>query len=86
MVEGAATIGLAMILAFILPNSLKSLTGFSDLENEYLLWSFEEDQGQQDNPDEVSAYKGVMMAVTDPKTWLLMGTLYSVRDLYLPGH
>jgi threonine/homoserine/homoserine lactone efflux protein len=50
------------------------------------LWSFEEDQGQQDNPDEVSAYKGVMMAVTDPKTWLLMGTLYSVRDLYLPGH
>ncbi|KAJ5739376.1 hypothetical protein N7533_012160 [Penicillium manginii] len=78
LVEGAATIGLALILAFILPNSLKSLTGFSDLENEYLLWSFEEDQGQQDNPDEVSAYKGVMMAVTDPKTWLLMGTLYSI--------
>lgn len=72
---------MAIILAFILPNSLKSLTGFSEIENEYLLWSFEEDQGQQDNADEVSAYKGVMMAVTDPKTWLLMGTLYSVRDV-----
>ncbi|KAK5789703.1 hypothetical protein VI817_008826 [Penicillium citrinum] len=76
MVEGVATVGLAIILAFILPNSLKSLTGFSKIENECLLWRFEEDQGQQDNADEVSAYKGVMMAVTDPKTWLLMGTLY----------
>lgn len=74
-----------MVLAFILPNSLGSLPVFSEVRNEYLLWSFEEDQGQQDNADEVNAYKGVMMAVTDPKTWLLMGTLYSIRDLYLPG-
>ncbi|KAJ5240859.1 uncharacterized protein N7469_002450 [Penicillium citrinum] len=78
LVEGVATVGLAIILAFILPNSLKSLTGFSKIENECLLWRFEEDQGQQDNADEVSAYKGVMMAVTDPKTWLLMGTLYCI--------
>ncbi|KAJ5585853.1 hypothetical protein N7450_005640 [Penicillium hetheringtonii] len=50
--EGVATVGLAIILAFILPNSLKSLTGFSKIENECLLWRFEEDQGQQDNADE----------------------------------
>lgn len=78
MVEGVATIGLAIIIVFILPNSLKSISGFSKLEQEYLLWNFEEDQGQQDNADEVSARKGFMLAVMDPKAWLLMGILYSV--------
>jgi hypothetical protein len=80
LIEGVATVGLAIILAFILPNSLKSITGLSKLEHEYLLWSFEEDHGQQDNTDEASVQKGVMMAVTDPKTWFFMGTLYCVCD------
>ncbi|KAE8150843.1 major facilitator superfamily domain-containing protein [Aspergillus avenaceus] len=78
LVEGVITVGLALILTFILPNSIKSLLGFTDLEKEYLQWNFESDQGQQDNADEVGAWKGVMMAVTDPKTWLMMGTLYSI--------
>ncbi|KAB8230416.1 major facilitator superfamily domain-containing protein [Aspergillus alliaceus] len=78
LVEGVITVGLAIILAFILPNSLKTLLGFTEVEKEYLQWNFESDQGQQDNADEVSAWKGVMMAVTDPKTWLLMATLYCI--------
>ncbi|GLI77968.1 hypothetical protein PoHVEF18_006265 [Penicillium ochrochloron] len=82
LIEGVATVGLAIILAFILPNSLKSITGLSGPEHEYLLWSFEEDHGQQDNADEASVQKGVMMAVTDPKTWFLMGTLYCI---YIAG-
>lgn len=56
------------------------MKGFSKIEHECLLWNFEEDQGQQDNADEVSARKGFMLAVMDPKTWLLMGILYSVGD------
>ncbi|RMZ39572.1 putative pantothenate transporter [Aspergillus flavus] len=83
LVEGVATVGLALILAFILPNSLKSLLGFTKLEKEYLQWNFESDQGQQDNADEVGAWKGTMMALTDPKTWLMMGTLYSKQERYL---
>jgi threonine/homoserine/homoserine lactone efflux protein len=59
---------------------LKSVSGLSSLEHEYLLWSFEEDNGQQDNADEASVQKGVMMAITDPKTWFFMGTLYCVCD------
>ncbi|OKP12716.1 hypothetical protein PENSUB_1656 [Penicillium subrubescens] len=82
LIEGVATVGLAIILAFILPNSLKSITGLSKLEHEYLLWSFEEDHGQQDNTDEASVQKGVMIAVTDPKTWFFMGTLYCI---YIAG-
>jgi MFS family permease len=86
LIEGVATVGLAIILAFILPNSLKSITGLSGPEHEYLLWSFEEDHGQQDNADEASVQKGVMMAVTDPKTWFFMGTLYCVCDAIANSH
>jgi hypothetical protein len=86
LIEGIATVGLAIILAFILPNSLKSLTGLSKPEHEYLLWSFEENHGQQDNADEASVKKGVMMAVTDPKTWFFMGTLYCVCDTTVNSH
>ncbi|CAG8181560.1 unnamed protein product [Penicillium salamii] len=82
LVEGVATIGLAIILVFILPNSLKSISGFSKIEHEFLMWNFEEDQGQQDNADEVSARKGFIMALVDVKTWLLMGILYSI---YIAG-
>jgi threonine/homoserine/homoserine lactone efflux protein len=72
------TIGLAIIIAFILPNKLTKLKGFTAAEQDWLVWNFEADQGQQDNAGEISAKKGVWMAVIDPKTWLLMATLYSV--------
>ncbi|KAL2827328.1 major facilitator superfamily domain-containing protein [Aspergillus cavernicola] len=78
LIEGVITIALAIIIAFILPNKLTSVRGCTKLEQEWLVWNFEEDQGQQDNADEISAKKGLLMAVTDPKTWLLMGTLYAV--------
>ena len=54
------------------------------MEKEYLQWNFESDQGQQDNADEVGAWKGAMMALVDPKTWFMMGTLYSVSQEILP--
>jgi hypothetical protein len=79
LIEGVLTIALAILIAFILPNKLNNLPhGFSKIEQEWLVWNFEEDQGQQDNADEISAMKGTIMAVTDVKTWLLMATLYTV--------
>ncbi|OJJ48158.1 hypothetical protein ASPZODRAFT_62023 [Penicilliopsis zonata CBS 506.65] len=78
IVEGAATVGLALIIALLLPNSLHSLSGFTTLEKEFLQWNFKKDQGQQDDASEASAWKGFIMAVTDPKTWMIMGTLYAV--------
>ncbi|OJJ06222.1 hypothetical protein ASPVEDRAFT_199973 [Aspergillus versicolor CBS 583.65] len=82
LIEGVLTIGLAIIIAFILPNKLTKLKGFTAAEQDWLVWNFEADQGQQDNADEISAKKGVWMAVVDPKTWLLMATLYSI---YIAG-
>jgi hypothetical protein len=83
LIEGVLTIALATIIAFVLPNKLNSLPhGFTQIEQEWLVWNFEEDQGQQDNADEISAMKGTLMAVADIKTWLLMATLYTVSIAY----
>jgi hypothetical protein len=78
LIEGVATIGLAIIFAFILPNSPKTIRGHTEQEREWLAWTFRQDQGQQDHSDEITAWKGFKMAMADPKTWLLMSTLYCV--------
>lgn len=76
IVEGAMTVGLALIFAFLLPNSHKRIIGLSEIECEWVQWNFEKDLGQQDNSDEITAWQGLVMAVKDPKTWLLMSILY----------
>jgi len=76
IVEGALTVGLAIIFAFLLPNSNKKIIGLSDLEIEWVQWNFEKDLGQQDSSDDATAWQGLKMAARDPKTWLLMSILY----------
>lgn len=78
IIEGSATVGLACVFAFVLPNSPASIRWLTDQEKAVVLHNFEQDQGQLDNSDEVTAGKGFSMAVQDPKTWLLMATLYCV--------
>ena len=46
-------------------------------ELEWLRWNYESDQKQQDDSDEITAKQGFIMAVSDPKTWLMCGTLYA---------
>lgn len=79
LVEGVLTVGLAIVFAFILPHSNKKIMGLNSMECEWVQWNYASDQGQEDNSGEVSATKGLYMAVVDAKTWLLMGILYSVR-------
>ncbi|KAH9217344.1 major facilitator superfamily domain-containing protein [Leptodontidium sp. 2 PMI_412] len=78
IIEGVATVGLAILFVFILPNSPKNVRGHTDLEREWVTYNFAKDQGQEDHSDEISAYKGFMMALVDPKTWLLLGLLSSI--------
>lgn len=78
IIEGVLTIFFAAIFAVILPSSLTTISGLSELENEYLLYNYAKDIGQQDHKDEASAWKGLKLAVQDPKTWLLMATLWAV--------
>lgn len=77
LVEGVITIGLAIMFAFILPNSIRKLRGFSQQEKDWVLWNYESDSGQQDNNKEVGGRKGSMMALKDPKMWLFMALLTS---------
>jgi hypothetical protein len=76
IIEGAATISLASVFAFVLPNSPASIRWLTNQEKAVVLHNFEQDQGQVDNSDEVTARQGFLMAAQDPKTWLLMATLY----------
>lgn len=79
LIEGILTIGIAIIFAFILPNSNQKILGMNHEELEWVRWNFVSEQGQQDDSSEISAQKGFIMAVVDPKTWLFLGTLYSVN-------
>lgn len=79
LVEGVLTVGFAVIFAAYLPNSPNKIVGLNKLEHEWLRWNYESDQKQRDDSGEISAKQGFIMAVCDPKTWLLMGTLYAVR-------
>jgi threonine/homoserine/homoserine lactone efflux protein len=49
----------------------------NEREHEWLAWNYRNDQKQTDNSNEITAWRGFVMAVTDPKTWLMMGTLYA---------
>lgn len=73
--------GLALIFAVYLPNSPGKIIGMSAVEHEWLRWNYESDQKQEDNSAEVTAKQGLLMAVYDPKTWLMMGTLYAVSSM-----
>lgn len=79
IVEGVATVGIALLLMFVLPNSVATVTGLSQPERDWLAWNFESDQGQRDNKNELSGLQAFKMAAVDPKTYLLMGTLHMVR-------
>ncbi|KAI2626737.1 nicotinamide mononucleotide permease [Hypoxylon sp. NC1633] len=77
LIEGVATTGLAIVFAFILPNSNKKIMGLSQIECEYVQWNYAKDIGQADNNKEMTALQGLKMAVADPKTWLFVGILYA---------
>lgn len=78
IVEGVLTVGLAATFVLILPNSPRTIRILSDKEKDWVRYNYEQDLGQSDNSDEVTAKQGLVMAVRDPKTWLLLTTLYCI--------
>lgn len=77
LIEGVLTIGLAAVFASYLPNSPRKIWGMTQQQLDWLKWNYESDQKQEDHSDEITAKQGFMMAVLDPKTWLLCGILYA---------
>ncbi|KAI4762782.1 MFS general substrate transporter [Aureobasidium sp. EXF-3400] len=77
LIEGVLTIGFALIFVLYLPNSNKKIWTFSQQQLDWLKWNYERDLKQQDASDEVTALQGFLLAVRDPKTWLMCSTLYA---------
>jgi MFS family permease len=77
LIEGILTVGLAIVFACYLPNSPQKVKWLSEQEHEWLDWSYKNDQKQKDNSHEITAWRGFVLAASDPKTWLMMGTLYA---------
>ncbi|KAF2716523.1 retrograde regulation protein 2 [Polychaeton citri CBS 116435] len=78
LIEGVMTVGLGIVFAFILPNSPASFKAFTQQERDLVRWRYEQDQGQKHDASEVSSTQGLLMALRDPKTWMLLALLYAV--------
>ena len=77
IVEGALTVGIAIMFATFIPNRPENVRWLTPLERDLLLYRLEQDRGTKDATDEVSAWQGFIMAVSDPKTWMLCAVLYA---------
>lgn len=75
IVEGSLTIGLAFVFASFIPNKPTTMRWLSPQERDLLQYRLEVDRGTQDATNLVSVGSAFMMAVKDPKTWLLCGCL-----------
>lgn len=61
----------------IMPNTPSKIRMCSQQEIDWIKWNYESDMKSEDNAAEVTAKQGFMMAVLDPKTWMLCGILYA---------
>ena len=78
IVEGALTVGIALIFACILPNSPRGVRGLTETEKDWQQWNYEKDQGQSDDGKEIGPGKGFKLALIDPKMWLMLVCLYAI--------
>lgn len=76
LIEGVATVAIGFGCAFILPNSIQSARWLTETEKIHLAHSLEVDRGQKDNASDVGVGTALVMASTDPKTWLACGLLF----------
>ncbi|CAG9942846.1 unnamed protein product [Clonostachys rosea f. rosea IK726] len=78
LIEGCVTIAFAILFVVVLPNSIRHLHGFTEQEKDWIIWNYEADLGRQRGKEEANGREGLMLAVKDPKMWLLMALLTSI--------
>lgn len=59
-----------------MPNSVGGIRRLTETERAWVLWDYQEDQGQLDDWHEVTARYAISLTLKDPKTWLMMAALY----------
>lgn len=75
IIEGVATVGLAIIFGILLPNLPQTSWNwqFNKLQRDFAVYRLEVEAG--DTEEEVGGWEGFRLAVTDIKTYFLMGIL-----------
>ena len=80
ILEGAITVIIALAAFFILPDFPKSTKWLTEEERDLAMWRLEEDIGEKDweGSEKESVFKGLKMAVTDGKTWVLLVCVFGI--------
>ncbi|KAJ5953082.1 Major facilitator superfamily domain general substrate transporter [Penicillium vulpinum] len=74
-IEGSATMFIAILAAFILPDLPHNARGFTEEERQVAQLRMLEDVGEADtDSEELGAFGGLMLALRDPKIYVMMFT------------
>lgn len=76
IVEGAVSVFLGLVFAVVLPNKPETTSILSPIEREIVVARLKHEQGASDNAKDTGALEGFVLAVSDPKTWLITVMLY----------
>ncbi|KAL2023161.1 hypothetical protein VTK56DRAFT_3767 [Thermocarpiscus australiensis] len=80
IIEGAATVAVAIICLFVLPNFPRTTKWLTEEERTLAVWRLQEDIGEDDwvNAEEQTFWKGARMAFADVKTYILLVLLFCI--------
>ncbi|KAF3021462.1 hypothetical protein E8E14_009024 [Neopestalotiopsis sp. 37M] len=78
IIEGVATVGIAFISYFVLPNFPRTTSWLTEEERALAVWRLEEDIGEDDwiDSEHQSFWQGAKLAFSDVKTYVLMVLLF----------
>ncbi|RWA11404.1 hypothetical protein EKO27_g3726 [Xylaria grammica] len=72
IIEGSATVGVAGICAFLMPEFPHNSRILSDTERALAVWRIESEAGAAEGTEKESILRGFAKALSDPKLWLLI--------------
>jgi len=80
IIEGAATVFIALCAYFVLPNFPRTTKWLTEEERQLAIWRLQEDIGTDDwvGSEQQSFFHGFKLAFLDIKTWILMVMLFGI--------
>ncbi|KAI0532257.1 putative pantothenate transporter [Xylaria digitata] len=72
IIEGSATVGVASICVFLMPEFPHNSRILSDTERALAVWRIESEAGAAEGTEKESVLRGFAQALSDPKLWLLI--------------
>lgn len=78
IIEGVATVGIAFIAYFVIPNFPRTTSWLSEEERALAIWRLEEDIGEDDwtGSENQTFWQGAKLAFSDVKTYVLVSDIH----------